>query len=64
MLYVVSLSAISEAVAQEDLFSYRMPNEWNFAFDFMYFVSATRRNRFTRDWAAVDIHRNAGLGPR
>lgn len=41
MLYVVSLSAISEAVAQEDLFSYRMPNEWNLAFDFMYFVRTT-----------------------
>jgi hypothetical protein len=56
MLYVVSLSAISEAVAQEDLFSYRMPNEWNSAFDFMYFVSATGEESF------IDSHRNAGKG--
>lgn len=39
LLYVACLSDIRTAVAERDLYSIRMPNRFNFAFDAYYFVS-------------------------
>lgn len=47
LLYVACLGDIRTAVAERDLYSIRMPNRFNFAFDAYYFVSQSAHGLLT-----------------